>query len=142
MDEDKKPTPIACEITERDPNVHERPHAGNNRILEARIDFHFWNGDEWIEYGCGETEILTKTVSKNRDLYEKRMEAHCWHWFSDMLKKGEIEHGDPGNTKTSKVLAVSKYQIYFERDENNLSKEELIRRLNEIGRKEKSQLFE
>ena len=114
-DYERKLTPIKCNHITRDPHPQEMSYAGNNQILEVRIDFYFWNGSEWIEYGCGETAILNKVNSDNIQILKEKNEYHCWKWFSDMLQKGELEHDDKHNNKiTSKVLAVARYPIYFE----------------------------
>ncbi len=109
-------TPIKCIHTIRDPTPEEGPIAGNNQMLDVRIDFHFWNGSKWIEYGCGQALIQTRAVMENLEIHKKTMEQGCWRWFSNMLKKGEIEHGEPGNKITSKILAVARYPIYFKEE--------------------------
>ena len=109
-------TPIQCNHITRDPFPHEMAIAGNNQMLECRIDFHFWNGSEWIEYGCGETVPLNRVTVDNIKTYKEKMEHDCWRWFANMLQKGEIEHGEPGSKITSEVLAVARYPIYFKEE--------------------------
>ena len=105
--------PIKCEHITREPNIDERRYAGNNMIYEVRIDFHFWNGTKWIQFGIKKTEVLTKQMIGIIDNYSIRMEKDCWNWLSDALKKGEITHDDEGHETTSKILAIAKYPTFF-----------------------------
>ena len=105
--------PITCEHITRNPNMNEIRSAGNNMMYEVRIDFHFWNGDEWVQYGLGGVVVLTKPMTKIIAEYSKQMEKQCWNWLSKALKKGEITHGECLEKKTSKILAIAKHPIIF-----------------------------
>lgn len=102
-----KPEPISVKFKQRKPTLQERQY-GPEQVLEARLDFHYFNGKKWNGQTTIETLILIKPSLDDLETYKKIMEMNAWRWLMTQLKAGNID-GDL-------ILAIAEKPIIFKEE--------------------------
>jgi len=81
---------------------------GPEDIIEARLDFHYFDGEKWRGQTGTNTCKLTIAALDDLDTHKEIMKRNCWRWFLEQIQKEQID-GHP-------ILMIAEKPIIIKED--------------------------